>query len=61
MCLVKHLTVMFYVRSLVEIRNPVPASQAQFPQFRVINAFASQAVTNAVIAGHSTKDLAFFI
>jgi len=52
---------MFYVRSLVEIRNPVPASQAQFPQFRVINAFASQAVTNAVIAGHSTKDLAFFI
>jgi len=39
MCLVKNVTVMFSVGSPVEINNPVPASQARFPQFRVIERF----------------------
>jgi len=30
------LTATFLVGSLVEITNPVPSSQALFPQFRVI-------------------------
>ena len=33
---VKNLTVTFLVGLTVEINNPVPASQARFPQFRVI-------------------------
>jgi len=38
-CFVKYLTVMFSIDSPVEIKNPVPASQARFPQFRVIESF----------------------
>jgi len=39
MCFVKNITVMFLVGFLVEINNRLPASQAQFPQFHVIECF----------------------
>jgi len=34
MCFVKNLIVTYLVRSLVEINNPGPISQARFPQIR---------------------------
>jgi len=43
------------------INNPVPTIQAQFPQFRVIELFASKAATNAVIMGHSSNDFRFLL
>jgi len=39
MCLVKHLSVTFTVGLSMEIKNPAPASQARFPQLRVIECF----------------------
>ena len=51
----------FSVGSPLEIDNPVPAGQAQFPQFRVIELFALKVATSAVILGHSNIDLKFFI
>jgi len=41
--------VTFSIGSLVEIENPVSASQAWFQQTHIIERFASQAATNAVI------------
>jgi len=55
------LTVAFSVGSPLEIDNPVPAGQAQFPQFRVVELFASKVETSAAIVGHSSSDLQFFI
>jgi len=43
--------------SPVEINNRVPASQVRFPQFYVLNIFASKVKTSAVIVGHSCKGL----
>jgi len=43
------------------INNLVPSSQAQFPQFCVIELFASKEATSAVIVGHSCNDFRFFI
>ena len=46
--------------SPVEIKNPVPASQARFRQFGVIESFYAEsmnAATNAMIAGHSIQKL----
>jgi len=54
-------TVAFSVGSPLEINNPVPAGQAQFPQFRVIELFASKVATSALIVAHSSTDLKFFI
>jgi len=53
--------VAFSVGSPLEINNPVPAGQAQFPQFRVIELFASKVATSAVIVGHSSDDIQFFL
>ena len=53
-------TVAFSVGSPLEINNPVPAGQVQFPQFRVIELFASSLATSAVIVGHSSNDFRFF-
>jgi len=39
MCFAKNLAVTFLVGSPVEINNRVPASQARFPQSRVIESF----------------------
>jgi len=39
MCFVKYLPVTFSLGLPVEIKNPVPASQVQFPQFRVTERF----------------------
>jgi len=39
MCLVKYLTAAIPVGSPVHIKNPVPASQSRFPQFRVTEGF----------------------
>jgi len=44
--------VAFLVGSPLDINNPVPAGHAQFPQFRVIELFASKLATDAVIMGH---------
>ena len=52
-------TVAFSVGSPLEINNPVPAGQAQFPQFRVIELFASNLATSAVIVEHSSNDFRF--
>jgi len=44
----------------VEIKNPVPVSQARFRQFGVIESFyakSMKAATNAMIAGHSCQKL----
>jgi len=41
--------------------NPVPTSQAQFPQFRVIELFASKVATSAVSVGHSSNVFRFLI
>jgi len=49
------------VGSPLEIDNPIPTSLAQFPQFRVIELFAWKVATSAVIIGHSSNDLQFFI
>jgi len=54
-------TVTFSFGLPLEIDNPVPAGQAQFPQFRVIELFASKVATSALIVGHSSIDLKFFI
>ena len=51
----------FLVGSPLDINNPVPAGQAQFPQSRVIERFASKVATSAAIVGHSSNDLQFFI
>jgi len=55
------LTVAFSVGLPLEIDNPVPPGQAQFLQFRVIELFASKLATSAVIVGHSSNNLQFFI
>jgi len=47
----------FPLGSPLEINNPVPASQAQFPQFRVIELFASKVATSAVTVGNSSNDI----
>jgi len=39
MCCVKYLTTTFLVGLPAKINNPVPASQARFEQFRVIERF----------------------
>jgi len=39
MCFVKYLTVTFSFGLPAKINNPVPASQAQFQHFRVIERF----------------------
>jgi len=49
--------VAFAVGSPLEINNPVPDSQAQFPQFRVIELFASKVATRAMIVGRSSNDI----
>ena len=54
-------TVAFSVGSPLEINNPVHASQAQFPQVRVTELFASKVATSAVITGHSSNDLEFLM
>jgi len=57
-CVLSNISTMaFLVDSPLEINNPVPAGQAQFPQFRVIEFFASKVATSAVIAGHSGNDI----
>jgi len=53
--------VAFSVGSPLEINNPVPAGQAQFPQFCVIELFALKVATSAVIVGHSSNDLQFLL
>jgi len=53
--------VAFLVGSPLEINNPAPAGQAQFPQFHVIELFALKVATSAVIVGHSSNDFRFFI
>jgi len=53
--------VAFLVGSPLEINNPVPASQAQFPQFCVIELLALKVATRAVIVGHSSNDLPFLL
>jgi len=50
----------FSIGSPLEIYNPVPAGQAQFPHIRVIELFASNLATSAVIVGHSSNDFRFF-
>jgi len=50
-------TVAFSVVLPLEIDNPVPAGQAQFPQFRVTELFSSKIATSALIVGHSSNDL----
>jgi len=53
-CVFSNISTMeFLVGSPLEIDNPVPAGQSQFPQFRVIEIFASKVSTDAVIMGHS--------
>ena len=49
----------FWWVRLWKLINPVPASQAQFPQFHVIELFASKVATSAVIVGHSRNDIEF--
>jgi len=61
MCFSNISTVAFSVGSPLEINNPVPAGQAQFPQFHFIEIFASKVATSAVIVGHCSNDLHFFI
>ena len=51
----------FLVVSPLEINNPVPAGQAQFPQFRVIELFASKVATSAVIVRHYSDDIEFLL
>jgi len=53
--------VAFLVVSPLEINNPVPAGQAQFPQFRVIELFASKVAPSAVIVRHSSNDIEFLL
>jgi len=53
--------VAFLVVSPLEINNPVPAGQAQFPQFHVIELFASKIATSAAIVGHSSNDIEFLL
>jgi len=56
-CVFQNLsTVAFLVRSPLEINNPVPTGQAQFPQFRVIELFASKVAISAVIVGNCSND-----
>jgi len=46
--------------SPVEVKNPVPANQARFPQFSAIESFYAESMkapTSAVIAGHSIQKL----
>jgi len=50
---VKNFTVTFLIDSPVEINNRVPASPARFPQYRVMNDFASKVAKRALIVGHS--------
>jgi len=45
------------VGSPLEINNPIHAGQAQFPQFRLNERFASYVEKSAVIAGHSSNDI----
>jgi len=64
MCFVKYLTVAFSVGLPVQIKNPVPANQARFPDFRVmevVNIFALKAATCAVIVGHFLRIYELFI
>jgi len=49
----------FPIGLAAKIDNPVPASQATIPCH--LNAFASKAATSAVIVGHFSIDLKFFI
>ena len=44
-----------------KINNPIPAGQAQHPQFRIIELFAWKVAKSAVIVSHSSNDLQFFI
>jgi len=53
-------TVAFSVGSPLEINNPVPVGQAQFPQFHSIELFASNVATSTVvIMRHSSNYLHF--
>jgi len=61
MCFFKYFNRGVLVGSPLEINNPVPAGKAQFPQFRVIELFGSKVATSAVIVGHSSNDIYFFI
>jgi len=53
--------VAFSVGFPLEINNLVPAGQAQFPQFRVIELFASNLAASGVIVGHSCNDFRLFL
>jgi len=44
-----------------KIDIPVPASQVRFQQFHAIERFCAESSENAVIVGHSSNDLEFFI
>jgi len=58
MCFAKNLTMTFLVRSPLKINKRVPASQARFQQFRVIELFCFESIAkSAVTVGHSSKDL----
>jgi len=58
MTLVKYLTVAFSFGSPVEIKNPT--AKHDFDNSVALNAFASEAATNAMIVGHYAKDLENF-
>jgi len=67
MCFVKYLTVAFSVGSPVENQRGtlskyaqkilIPPAKHDFHISVSLNAFASKAATNVVIAGHSSKEL----
>jgi len=63
MCFFKHLTLTFSVGLPAKINYPIPASQqVRFQLLRVIEHFCVESSNlSAVIAGHSSNDLEFFI
>jgi len=53
-CVVSNISIVAISVGLpVAVNNPVPSSQVQFQQFRVIERFGSKAATNAVSVGTS--------
>jgi len=61
MCCVKYLTMSFWVVCLQKLIILFRPAKYDFNNFVSLNAFASKAATSAVIVGHSSNHLEFFI